>query len=113
MTLRETLKRHALGPLTRADHFGEIATYHFEDGSEDRSVRVTIDRLDLVQEADGNVARMTANVFIPNDATLGVETVAKGDEITFAMKLGGEETRNRIARIISSDEGGFDLELIE
>jgi len=113
MTLRDTMRRHAVGPLTRADHFGEEVTYVFKDGSPDRTVRAVVNRLDREPAAPGamQVAKVRAIVVIPRDGDVGILTIDPGDKLSIAMRLGEEPAAARIIRIVSQDEGAFELEV--
>jgi hypothetical protein len=113
MTLRQTMRRHAREILTRLDHLGELVTYRFKSGAPDREIRAVVNRLDI-EPASGNatqVGRLRAIVEIPRDANVGVETVAPGDRMLLAMRMGGETLTCRIRRIVSQDDGTFALEV--
>jgi hypothetical protein len=110
VTLRDLMAQHARGVLTRPDHCGEPVTWHFASGAADRSFNAVVNRLMLEQlNSVGTVAAVVkaATVFVPNDSTLGVTSVADGDEISVALRLGAAPVRCRVAEVLSEDEGGF------
>lgn len=111
MTLRELMARHAKGIMTDPDHFGETAIYHFGDGSPDRTVRCTVNRLGRIQDQDGQVGFLQANVFIPSDDTDGVTAVSAQDEITVVMQEGQAAVRTKITDVLSQDVSGFLIEV--
>lgn len=110
MTLADLMASHAAGELTRADMIGEAATYHFANGDGDRAVRVVVDRQAL--DSAGTNARESATVqaavvFVPNSTTVGVTSIAAGDELTVVLRIGAAATRCRIREQIDADAGGF------
>lgn len=117
MTLRETMARDARTVLTRADHFGETVTFRGKgapsNGSQDRSIRAVVNRFDVEPAAPDvrQVATLRAQVSIPNDATLGVTSVVPGDRLVLSMRLGEAPVVVRIERILSQDEGMFEVEV--
>jgi hypothetical protein len=113
MTLRETMARHARTTLTRPDHFGEVVVYRFKSGAPDRTVRAVVNRLDIEPGAPNvpQVGRLRALVAIPFDATDGITTVAPGDKIELALRLGAAAVVARVKRIESQDEGMFVVEV--
>lgn len=114
MTLRNTMARHARTVLTRMDQHGEIVTYRFKSGANDRAVRAVVDRLDIEAAQPGltqGVARQRATVAIPRSAEVGITSVSPGDRIVLAMRLGDEAVSARVKRIVSQDEGMFVLEV--
>lgn len=112
MTLRDMMARHARITLTRLSHYGEQVTFTPAGGTS-RTVRVVVTRLDVEALSPDvqRVARKTANVFVPRDATVGTLTIAPGDTFTMAMRLGEATQVVRVRRIISQDEGGFEVEV--
>lgn len=108
MTLRDLMARHAREELVREDHHGEQVTYHFAAGGE-RTILAVVDRLQLepIRSGRGGGAVRTATLFIARHATLGVEAIAEGDEITCVLELGQPAVRCSIAEPLDADEGGF------
>lgn len=106
------MARHARVTLTRLSHYGEEITYTPAGGAA-RTVRAVVSRLDVEPLSPDvqRVARKTANVFVPRHATIGTLTIAPGDTFTLAMRLGDAVQTVRIRRIISQDEGGFEVEV--
>lgn len=108
MTLRDTMKRHAVGPLTRVDHFGETVTFRPKSGAA-VSIAVVIDRsmrLDPISDSRSLAVARAAAVFIPRTST--VTRVVEGDQLDCALTdEGGTVTTCRVDEILATDPGGW------
>lgn len=96
--------------LVRLDHFGEEVTLTPAGGTA-VTVRCVVNRRDLQPLADDvrNVARLVAVVTIPRDATIGVLTIAPGDTVSLALRLGGATVTARVTEVREQDEGAFEV----
>jgi hypothetical protein len=114
MTLRDLMALHARTTLVNLDHFGETVSYVPRDGSGARDVLAVVDRRGLEPARPGvpQGTRWVARVFVPRDDVVGVAAVADGDRIVLAMRLGDDPKSCRIERIVSQDEGAFELEVM-
>lgn len=106
MTLRSLMARYGRGILVNQDYHGELVTYLPKAGDE-RQVSAVVERKGRQRDQDGRIVGLMAEVWIPRDATTGATSIAAGDELEFAMVLGGEAARHRIDETINEDEGGF------
>ena len=109
MTLADKLKRDAIA-LASSKHFGEPLTYTFAAGGT-RTVKAVVQRLGKVELEDGELVGEAAIVFVPNDSTDGVTSIADGDQITLAFKEGGATQVGRIMRVDAQDPGSWMLEV--
>ncbi len=112
MTLRDLIASHARNPLTRLDHFGEFVTY-VRAGAANRTIRAVVNRLDVEPAGPTipQVAKLRAIVAIPVHATDGITSFVKGDKMLLAMRLGALPVVAYVTRIVSQDEGMFELEV--
>jgi len=111
VSLREKMRRHMKGPLTRLAHHGEEIVHVAGEGTR-TTVRAVVDRLD-VESSEGTtrVARLTAVVSFPNDPVDGVGSLSNKDTFELAMRLGGPTVTARYRRLITQDEGAFLVEV--
>lgn len=107
MTLRDLMKRHARTVLTSPAHHGEAATLYPAGGGASRQVRVTISRKGRQRTDDGRITGLMAEVWIPNDASVGIVQFVPGDEIEFAIVENGEAARHRLSELLGHDGAGF------
>lgn len=110
--LRQMMARHASTTLVRLDQFGEEVTYRPLAGAE-RKIQVVVNRRDLEPLAPGvpRVARLQAIVWIPRDPTIGVPTLAVGDVLVLALRLGAAEIAARVKRVLAEDEAAYEVEV--
>lgn len=107
MTLRNLMKRHARTVLTSPEHHGEAATLYPSGGGTSRQVRVTIARKGRQRSDDGRITGLMAEVWIPNDAEVGITAFRAGDELEFAIMENGEAARHRLSELLGHDGAGF------
>lgn len=109
MNLDALMARHAR-TLVRASRGGESVTWHFADGSPDRSFLAIVDR-QLLEPLNTigipGAAALAARVWVPRGAAEGVETVSEGDQVSVVLRLGFPAARCRITSVVSEDAGGY------
>jgi len=109
MNLKAMMARHAAGPLARSDHFGELVTVHVPL-SPDLDLLAVVHRLGPVPSPSGDVLVTVAQVFIPAGT---IAALPNGTEVSCAMVFGGAVTRNRLLRVVESDDGGWLVEVAQ
>lgn len=113
MSLHQLMAQHA-AQIVQGEHADEVATYHFADGSPDRSVRVIMSRevaADLGGDPADTATIQEATAFLANNATIGITTWSNGDEITVPIRYGQPPVRCRIVEELSSGPMGFVLRI--
>lgn len=114
MALRDLMARHAR-EIAGATQTGlaEAVTWVFRDGSPERSFSAVVKRLDLQPATASSPAssRRRVQVEVPRHATLGVLTVAKGDKIRVAVRIGEDPVDCSIVRIVGQDSALFVVEV--
>lgn len=117
MTLRDVLRRHARGPLTRLDHFGELVDFKQAGATTWQiGVHAVVDRKgrQVHELGDRRLELLTALLWVPADAAAvaGIPSPQNGARFRFAMDLGGAIVETRWQRTLEVDEGGYQLEVV-
>jgi hypothetical protein len=114
VTLRDLMNRHARAILGGAvAGLAEDVTYRFKSGDPERTFKAIVKRLDLQPSTplSPQVTKRRAHVEIPRHATVGVLTIAPGDALVLAMRIGGDAAECRIGRIVGQDDALFVVEV--
>lgn len=107
MTLRDLMQRQAGAILSNPAYHGEQVTRR-RKGAADLVLNVTINRNGRGFGQDGvRVAYERAEVFVPAGGD-----VISGDELLFAIVVGGAETANRVDGLLRRSHAGSVWEVI-
>lgn len=112
MSLRDLIVRHASGPLTRVDHFGEAITYVPKTGAP-VTFNAVVDRtgVEPLSPSARNISQLRFTVFVARHATRGILEHRPGDAIRCAPQIGAPVKDCRITRVVTEDEGGWLFEV--
>ncbi len=111
MTLKTQMSSDAIKVYLNSDEFAEVITYTPKGGSA-KSIKAVIvrNRLEAGTEDAGRILRNQCEVYIANDATDGVTSVDKGDDILqFPEQVGGSNISWVVEDIISKSGGMWHL----
>jgi hypothetical protein len=111
MSLKDQLSQDAVNSFLNSDEFGEAITYTPKDGAAKQITALVIrERLKPGDEDSGRILRNQCEVYIANDATNGVTSVDKGDDIlAFPILLDEDSVEWVVVDIISKDSGMWHL----
>lgn len=99
-------------PLLTA--FGETVTYHPRKGSPRSMSAVVVRELPQGMPFDPRAVRHVYEVHVANDATTGIDVTALdtgGDTFTVKQRLGGDDVKVAVMRLLQHDDGMLALEV--